>query len=92
MKLSQRLRESRKNKGLTLKDVSRRCDISVSYIAQLETDKAFRPKIELLYKLAAYYDICSDMLINEAGKIPQDAYWKVVNHPTLVDVIRDAEV
>lgn len=92
MKLSQRLRESRKNKGLTLKDVSRRCKVSVPYLAQLETDKAFRPKLELLYKLAVYYDIPSDVLINEAQKIPEDVYWKIVNNPKLVEVIRDIEV
>lgn len=92
MKLSQRLREARKNKGLTLKDVARRCEVSIAYIGQLETDKAFRPKIELLYKLASYYDIPSDLLINEAGKIPQDIYWKIVNNPHLVQVIRNLEV
>jgi transcriptional regulator with XRE-family HTH domain len=92
MKLSQRLRESRKNKKLTLKDVSRRCGVSVAYLAQLETDKAFRPKLELLYKLAIYYDIQSDVLINEARKIPEDVYWKIVNNPRLVEVIRSHEV
>lgn len=92
MRLSQRLRDARKSKGLTLKDVSRRCNVSIAYIGQLETDKAFRPKIELLYKLAVYYDISSDLLINEAGKIPQDVYWKIVNNPQLVDVIRKLEV
>ena len=89
MKLSQRLKELRKNKGLTLKDVSRRCGCSFQYIAQLENDIAFRPKIELLYKLAAYYDFSSDILINEAGKIPQDIYWDVVNKPALNEIIRN---
>jgi len=89
MKLSQRLKELRKNKGLTLSQVARRCECSFQYISNLENDKAFRPKIELLYKLAAYYDFPSDVLINEAGKIPQDVYWKIVNNPPLVQVIRD---
>jgi transcriptional regulator with XRE-family HTH domain len=89
MKLSQRLRDARKSKGLTLQDVARRCDVSIAYLGQLETDKAFRPKMELLYKLAIYYGIPSDTLINEARKIPEDVYWKIVDHPELVQVIRN---
>lgn len=89
MKLSERLRELRKTNGLTLADVARRCECSFQYISHLETDRAFRPKIELLYKLAAYYNFPSDTLINEAGKIPQDVYWKIVNNPNLVKIIRN---
>ncbi|MDE2233704.1 MAG: helix-turn-helix transcriptional regulator [Patescibacteria group bacterium] len=88
MKLSQRLKELRKAKGLTLQDVARRCECSFQYISQLENDMAFRPKLELLYKLAAYYDFSSDTLILEAGKIPQDVYWLVINNPSLLNVIR----
>ena len=89
MKLSQRLKELRKTNGLTLSDVARRCECSFQYISHLENDRAFRPKIELLYKLAAYYNFPSDVLINEAGKIPQDVYWHIVNNPSLVPVIRN---
>lgn len=89
MKLSQRLRSLRKSKGLTLQDVSRRCDVSIAYLAQLETDKAFRPKMALLYKLATYYDFPSDSLINEARKIPEDVYWKIVENPDLIPIIRN---
>ena len=92
MKLSQRLKDLRKNNGLSLKDVARRCGCSFQYISQLENDLAFRPKIELLYKLAAYYDFSSDVLINEAGKIPQDVYWAVVNKPTLNEIIRKTKI
>lgn len=89
MKLSQKLKKSRKNKGLTLKDVGRRCGVSLQYLSQLENDKAFRPKLQLLYKLAVYYDIPSDDLIALAGKIPEDVYWKIVNNPRLVPLIRE---
>jgi transcriptional regulator with XRE-family HTH domain len=89
MKLSDRLKELRKTNGLTLVDVARRCGCSFQYISNLENDKAFRPKIELLYKLAAYYNFPSDVLINEAGKIPQDVYWHIVNNPDLVPIIRN---
>lgn len=89
MKLSQRLKELRKSNGLKLVEVARRCDCSFQYISNLENDKAFRPKIELLYKLAAYYNFSSDVLISEAGKIPQDVYWRVINNSELLEIIRN---
>jgi transcriptional regulator with XRE-family HTH domain len=91
MKLSQRLRELRKNNKLTLQDVARRCKVSFQYLSQLENDKAFRPKMELLYKLAVYYNFSSDTLINEAQKIPEDVYWKIIKHPHLVQIIRNLQ-
>lgn len=89
MKLSQRLKELRKSKGLTLKDVARHCECSFQYLSFLETDRAFRPKLPLLYKLSSFYGFPSDTIITEAGKIPQDVYWLVVNNPELLQVIRN---
>jgi transcriptional regulator with XRE-family HTH domain len=79
----------RKSNGLTLKEMARRCGCSFQYIHRLETDKAFRPKMWLLTKMADCLSFDSDTLINEAGKIPEDVYRKVVNNPELNKVIRD---
>jgi transcriptional regulator with XRE-family HTH domain len=88
MKLHERLSELRKSKGCTLKDVAWRVGVAYQYIHKLESGKAVRPKLELLYKLAAYYQFSSDTLVAEAGKIPSDVYWKVVESPELIAAIR----
>ena len=89
MLLSERLTLLRKSAKTTLKDVAIRCDISLQYLQKLEKGHAKRPKLELLYRLASYYQFPSDKLIIEAGKIPQDVYWKIVNRPDLLKVIRE---
>lgn len=92
MKLSERLKTLRESKGVTLETASRAIDCTFQHLGKLENDKAFRPKIPLLQSICAYYDISPDILIPEAGKIPQDVYWKIVNNPKLLPIIRDLEV
>lgn len=92
MQLSKRLLELRKKKGVTLKTASRSIGCSFQHLSKLENDKAFRPKIELLERMSAYYGVSPDTIIIEAGKVPQDVYWKIVNNPQLLTIIRNYEV
>ncbi len=89
MKLSERLYTSRKQRKITLKEAAKKCGCSFQHLQKLEKEKIFRPKLELLYRLAVFYCIPPDMLILEAGKIPQDVYWKITRCPQLLQVIRD---
>jgi transcriptional regulator with XRE-family HTH domain len=89
MKLSERLTLLRKQKGVTLETASRAVKCSFQHLCKLEKDKAYRPKMQLLENLCAYYEISQDILIIEAGKIPADVYWKVVNNPQLLKIIRE---
>lgn len=89
MNLGERLLSLRKSRGITLKDAQIRCGCSFQNLQKIERGIITRPKIELLYKLAAFYQFPSDILIMEAGKIPSDVYWKIVRSPKLLQVIRD---
>lgn len=89
MELSKRLAELRKSRKLSLRAVSSRCKCPFRYLHNLEKDKIRRPKIDLLYKLAVFYGFSSDILIIEARKIPQDVYWRIVDNPELLQVIRN---
>jgi transcriptional regulator with XRE-family HTH domain len=92
MKLGERLFLLRKKRGITLKMGCERCGCSYQNLQKIEKGKITRPKISLLYKLAAFYQFPSDTLIIEARKIPEDVYWKIVDHPQLLKVIRDIKV
>lgn len=92
MKLSERLLGLRKEKGVTLKTASRALHCTFQHLSKLERDVTFRPKIALLERMCAYYGVSQDVLIPEAGKIPQDVYWKIVNNPQLLPIIRNMEV
>lgn len=56
MKLHERLRELRSERGLRLKDVAQLADISVPYLSDLERGRT-NPSLETLQTLAGAYDI-----------------------------------
>lgn len=89
MELSSRLKTLRKQRKITLKQASERCGCSFQYLQKLESGLAIRPAIDLLYKLAAFYQFSSDILILEAGKVPQDVYYEIVRCPELLELIRN---
>ena len=92
MTLQKILKESRQKAKRTLQDVADYIGISAPYLHDLENGKALRPKIWILQKAAEYYSINADLIIINAEKIPPDVYWKIVNHPELLEVIRQTEV
>ena len=56
MNLGERLRFIRKKKGLTLKDLSQRADLSVPYLSDMERG-AVNPSIESLQKVAKAFNM-----------------------------------
>jgi transcriptional regulator with XRE-family HTH domain len=89
MKLGDRLFSLRKERGITLKDACAKGNCSYQNLQKLEKGKITRPKLTLLYNLAAFYQFPSDTLILEAGKIPEDVYFKLLRCPSLLKVIRN---
>jgi transcriptional regulator with XRE-family HTH domain len=70
MPLSERLRRSRKKRGLTLKDVNRATGISVSFLSEIERGKT-NPSIETIKKLAQFYEVpLKDLMPNENRTLP----------------------
>lgn len=66
-KLGVFLRTLRKNKGLTLREVSDRSGISHPYLSQLETGKNENPSKEVLRKLSEVYNYSYGDLLQMAG-------------------------
>lgn len=54
--IGKRLKEIRKQRNLSLSDVSARTDVGVSYLSMLENNKR-RVNLEILEKLAACYKV-----------------------------------
>lgn len=64
-----RLREIRGIRGFTLRAVERETGISNAYLSQLETGKIAKPSPNYLYKLADFYGVPYDLLLEEAGYV-----------------------
>jgi transcriptional regulator with XRE-family HTH domain len=89
MQLSKRLQILRKERNITVRAAALLLNCSFSHLCKLETGALNRPKLQFLIKLAAFYQFPADTLIIEAGKIPPDVYYKIVNYPELLEIIRN---
>jgi transcriptional regulator with XRE-family HTH domain len=61
------LKRSRKERGLTLRDVEGKTEISNAYLSQLENQKITNPSPQILHKLADCYNISYGRLMELVG-------------------------
>lgn len=69
MPLSDRIRDARIKKGLSLQQVAEKVEASKAHIWDLETGRAKNPSIELLKKLADCYGTSVTALVGENPEI-----------------------
>jgi DNA-binding XRE family transcriptional regulator/quercetin dioxygenase-like cupin family protein len=75
--VSGRLREARKQAGLSLRELARRLDISASALSQIETGKS-RPSVRTLYALVSELGLSMDDLFDNQS----DTTGKASSNPT----------
>ena len=81
MKLGSRLRELRKAKGYTLRELAARVDVGFTYLCKIETDKLDRghtPSDALLHKLADELDGDEDELLILSDRVPRKIHQRIV--------------
>jgi transcriptional regulator with XRE-family HTH domain len=61
------LREARRGRGMSLRDVERRTGIGNAHLSQLETGTIARPEPALIWDLAVLYDLDFSELLELAG-------------------------
>ncbi len=77
MKLGQRLRQIRKGKKLTLKELSLQANISVPYLSDMERS-VVNPSIDTLQKVAKAYNMTVKDLITDVDELGESTY---ANYP-----------
>jgi PAS domain S-box-containing protein len=80
MTFGERVRELRRARGLTQRDLAKRASISYAYVSKLETGSMSPPRhkvIQTLAKILGATDKETDELFGLAGKIPHDLLGKV---------------
>ncbi len=87
--LGMRVKALRKNKKLTQMQLANKLYISESYIALIEADKR-NPSMEIVSKLADFFCVTSDFLIN--GEIPDQEVLLVKELTELTKGRSDAEI
>lgn len=70
--LGPELRRIRQSRGVTLRAVEQETGISNAYLSQLETGKIAKPSPNYLYKLADFYNVPYELLMEHAGYVGRE--------------------
>jgi transcriptional regulator with XRE-family HTH domain len=84
MTFGERIRELRKAKNLTLRDVAKKVRVNFTYISKIENHKldfGEFPSEELICKLVKVLEASEDELLLLAKKIPEDIKQRVLDRP-----------
>lgn len=95
MKLGERLRFLRKERGLRLKDVSRLADLSIPYLSDMERGKV-NPSVESLQKVAQVFNMTVRDLFSGVEELGEsvstsypDGFELFLNDPEFSEEIND---
>jgi transcriptional regulator with XRE-family HTH domain len=84
MRFGERLRELRKGKGLTLRDLAAKVGVGFTYLSRAENERlqyGDYPSNALIYKLAKVLEADADELVFLAKRIPDRMKQRILERP-----------
>lgn len=90
MQFGKRIRELRKAKCLTLRDLSQRVGVGFTYLSKIENEKleeGHQASEQLIHKLAVELDGDEDELLLLAEKVPEPIRKRVIARPDAFRVL-----
>ncbi len=91
MTFGRRLRELRRQRGLSQRELADLADIDFTYLSKIENDKTAPPSEKVIRKIAASLGANVDELITLAGKVPSDLARFISRDPEAVAYLRKME-
>jgi transcriptional regulator with XRE-family HTH domain len=84
------IREAREAKGISLRDLAKRVEVSPTFLSKVETED-WKPKEDKLRKIASILEMDGDDLVARAGRVPSDLTDIIKKHgakPELANLLR----
>jgi transcriptional regulator with XRE-family HTH domain len=88
MEFGQRLRNLRKQKNLSQRDLAARVGIDFTYLSKIEGGRLDPPSEVIIRRIAQELDANEDELINLAGKVPKELKSVLEESPQAVELLR----
>jgi len=88
MTFGNRVRELRKQKGLSQRELAKEAGIDFTYLSKIENDRTEPPSEKVIRKLARHLDVDADELIALAGKVPADLARILAANPEAIQYLR----
>lgn len=88
MTFGERLRELRRAKNISQRDLASQIDVDFTYLSKIENDRMPAPSAKTILALARALDADADELSVLAGKIPTDLVDVLISNPGAVKMFR----
>src|SRR5229473_5213905 len=88
MEFGRRLRDLRKQKNVSQRDLAAQVGIDFTYLSKIEVGRSAPPSKEVIRHIAEVLDADEDELINLAGKVPKDLKAVLEESPQAVELLR----
>src|SRR3989440_12861042 len=88
MEFGQRLRDLRKQKNLSQRDLAAQVGIDFTYLSKIEGGRLDPPSEVIIQRIAQVLEADEDELINLAGKVPKDLKAVLEESPQAVELLR----
>ena len=88
MEFGRRLRDLRKQKNVSQRDLAAQVGIDFTYLSKIEGSRSAPPSEEVIRHIAQVLDADEDELINLAGKVPKDLKAVLEESPQAVELLR----
>src|SRR6266536_2483788 len=88
MEFGRRLRELRKQKNISQRDLATQVAVDFTYLSKIEGGRLAPPSEDVIRRLAQALDADENELINLAGKVPKDLKAVLEESPQAVELLR----
>ncbi len=88
MEFGRRLRDLRKQKNISQRDLAAQVGIDFTYLSKIEGGRLAPPSEDVIRHIAQVLDADEDELINLAGKVPKDLKAVLEASPQAVELLR----
>jgi transcriptional regulator with XRE-family HTH domain len=88
MEFGRHLRNLRKQKNISQRDLATQVEIDFTYLSKIEGGRSAPPSEEVIRHIAQVLDADEDELINLAGKVPKDLKAVLEESPQAVELLR----
>ncbi len=88
MEFGRRLRELRKQKKISQRDLATQVAVDFTYLSKIEGGRLAPPSEDVIRRLAQALDADENELINLAGKVPKDLKAVLEESPQAVELLR----
>lgn len=87
----QTLRELRRSKGISQRELAEKVSVDFSYISKLENDRLPPPAADTIVRICLALGVPADELLALAGKVPNDIKETIGSSPAAMQFIRSAQ-